>query len=154
MKMLEQTIITATENDIEFIKETYNENIASLHGNNRTNEDWRKLISDTAAEYYIVHKEEPVAWFRIDIEDGGFWIGMIQVNPKHQRQGIGKYILLAAEDMAKKRGFKKIGVHTTEDNVASRALYCSFGYKVTEIGPCTTADGVERVGYTFQKEID
>jgi GNAT superfamily N-acetyltransferase len=154
MKMLEQTITMANENDIEFIKETYNKNIESLHGNNRTNEDWRRLICDTAAEYYIVHTQEPVAWFRIDIEDGGFWIGMIQVNPKHQRKGIGKNILCVAEDMAKKRGFKKIGGHTTEDNVAARALYCLCGYKVTEIGPCTTADGVKRVGYTFQKEFD
>lgn len=38
-------------------------------------------------------------------------------------------------------------------NLPARALYLSAGYTVTEIGPCTTADGIERVGYTFQKEI-
>ena len=48
---------------------------------------------------------------------------------------------------------KKIGIHTTEDNLAARELYLSAGYELMEIGPCTTADGKERVGYTFQKEI-
>ena len=48
---------------------------------------------------------------------------------------------------------KNIGIHTTQDNLAARSLYTSAGYTVTEIGPCTTGDGVERVGYTFQKEL-
>ena len=47
----------------------------------------------------------------------------------------------------------EIGIHTTKDNIIARALYLSAGYTVTEIGSCTTADGRERVGYTFQKEI-
>jgi ribosomal protein S18 acetylase RimI-like enzyme len=55
--------------------------------------------------------------------------------------------------MAKERGISTVGVHTTEDNIAARGLYTWAGYTVTEIGPCTTADGVDRVGYTFQKQV-
>ncbi len=143
----------ATERDIAFISKTYNENIASLHGNHRDPDVWKKLLSDENTAYYIVRAEDPVAWFRIDLEDGGFWLGMLQVKPECQRNGIGKYILSVAEDMAKAKGFQKIGVHTTEDNLAARALYLSAGYAVTEIGPCTTADGVDRVGYTFEKSL-
>ena len=61
--------------------------------------------------------------------------------------------LSAAENIAREKGYKRIGIHTTEDNIIARALYLSAGYTVTEIGSCTTADGKERVGYTFQKEI-
>lgn len=78
---------------------------------------------------------------------------MLQVNPKFQRRGFGKNILLYIENLAKSKNIKKIGVHTTEDNVAARALYQSIGYTVKEIGKCTTADGIERTGYTFLKNI-
>lgn len=79
--MTELMYSTATGNDIDFIRETYQENIASLHGNHRTNDDWKKLLSDESSQYYIVHRETPVAWFRIDMENGELWIGMIQVKP-------------------------------------------------------------------------
>ncbi len=151
--MVELTYSTAAENDIDFIRETYQENIASLHGNHRTNDDWRELLSDKSSQYYIVRREMPVAWFRIDMEDGELWIGMIQVKPMVHRQGVGRYILSAAESIAGKKGIQRIGIHTTEDNIAARRLYLSAGYEVTEIGPCTTADGMERVGYTYQKGI-
>lgn len=87
------------------------------------------------------------------MENDELWIGMIQVNPMYHRQGIGKYILSVTENTARKKGIQRIGIHTTEDNIAARALYLAAGYEVTEIGPCTTADGIERVGYTYQKEI-
>ena len=143
----------ATEKDIAFINEVYTENMAALHGAPRTAERWKELLSDRNTIYYNVYADAPVAWFRIDLSDDALWLGMLQVKPAHQRKGIGKYVLSVIEDMAKERGHSKIGIHTTEDNIAARALYESAGYAVTEIGPCTTADGVERVGYTFQKEI-
>ncbi len=145
--------IFATEMDIPFIREVYEENIENLHGVHRDVETWRILLKKENTGYYIVRAGEDVAWFRIDEEDGGFWLGMVQVKPDFQRRGIGKYILSVAETMAKKRGFRKLGIHTTEDNLAARALYVSAGYAVTEIGSCTTADGAERVGYTFEKEL-
>ena len=142
-----------TEKDIAFINETYHENIDSLHGVHRTDADWERLLQNPCHTYYIVHTEKPVAWFRTDIEDGEFWLGMIQVKPIYQRQGVGRYILSVAEMLAKEAGYQKIGIHTTEDNIAARTLYLSAGYGVTEIGPCTTADGQDRVGHTFRKEI-
>lgn len=144
----------ATEKDIAFINETYHENMTSLHGIHRNNDIWKELLLDKASIYYVVHGTTPAAWFRIDITDGELWIGMIQVKPMYHRQGVGKYILTVAEDIAKEKGIPKIGIHTTEDNIAARALYLSAGYAVTEIGPCTTADGIERVGYTFEKRME
>ena len=151
--MEDMTYVAATENDLPFIMETYDENIGALHGAYRNYDTWKTLFLDRHSKYYIVYKQTPVAWFRIDLEDGEFWLGMLQVKPIYHRQGIGKYILSIIEDMARKEGFRKVGIHTTEDNIAARALYIFAGYCVTEIGPCTTADSQERVGYTFQKEI-
>ena len=145
--------LLATEEDLGFIIETYNENIENLHGACRDFDTWKRLLSDKKSVYYIVYERKPVAWFRIDFETDELWLGMLQVKPAYHRQGIGKYILSVVEDLAEKEGFRKIGIHTTEDNLAARALYLSEGYELTEIGPCTTADGVVRVGYTFEKEI-
>ena len=78
-------------------------------------------------------------------------IGVIYARYSSESQGIGKWVVSAAEAMAKAQGFKNITIHTTEDNLSARALYLSCGYEITEIGPCTTADGMDRVGYTFQK---
>ena len=143
----------ATEQDIPFINEVYHENLESLHGNSRCEAVWKELLRNPDHTYYTVSAETPVAWFRVDIEEGGFWLGMLQVKPAHHHKGVGRFVLSAMEDMAKAQGYSRIGIHTTEDNIIARALYLSAGYTVTEIGSCTTADGKERVGYTFQKEI-
>ena len=143
----------ATRRDIPFICQTYNENIQSLHGVPRDHQAWEQLLEKEKTTYYIVSAAAPVAWFRLDAEDGGFWLGMLQVKPSCQRKGIGRAILAVAEQLAKEKGYQKLGIHTTEDNLPARALYASAGYTVTEIGPCTTADGAERVGYTFEKEL-
>ena len=144
---------TASEQDISFIGEVYQENIAALHGSARTQEVWKQLLQAENTIYYIVYQTAPVGWFRLDPEKDGLWLGMLQVKPACQRQGVGKYVLSVAEQIAKEKGYGKVGIHTTEDNLAARALYAAAGYRVTEIGPCTTADGNERVGYTFEKEI-
>lgn len=143
----------ATENDIVFLDEVYNENMAALHGIPRTLAYWQEQLALEDRTYYIVYADAPVAWFRTEQEDDILWLGMLQVKPDCQHRGIGRYIAALVERIAKENGFRKIGIHTTEDNTAARVLYLSAGYTVTEIGPCTTADGVGRVGYTFQKDV-
>ena len=147
------TYSVAMEKDIAFIHETYMENIDRLHGVQRDVAVWKELLSKPQSTYYVVRAEMPVAWFRIDVEADGLWIGMLQVKPIYQQKGVGKYILSVAEDIAREKEHNTIGIHTTEDNIIARTLYLSAGYSVTEIGPCTTADGQERVGYTYQKGI-
>lgn len=141
----------ANETDIPFIAQTYIQNIESLHGNQRTYDDWKRLLSDST--YYVVRTTVPVAWFRTDVTDNILWLGMLQVKPEFQRQGIGKYILSVIEDIARTKSIKKIGIHTTDDNFPAKNLYLSAEYTITEHGPCTTADGVKRTGYTFIKKL-
>ncbi len=143
----------ATKADIPFINETYNQNIDKLHGANRTFDDWYKLLTDEKLIYYIVHTTEPVAWFRVEITDNILWLSMLQVKVEFQNRGFGKSVLSFVENLAKSNNIKQLGIHTTEDNIIARNLYQSFGYNVSEIGKCTTADGVERIGYTFIKNI-
>ncbi len=143
----------ATEADLPFIMEVYLENIEALHGARRTPETWKALLADERSEYYIVRADHPTAWFRLDRDGDTLELGMLQVRKADQRRGIGRYVISAAEAMAKDRGFRQVLIHTTEDNRPAQALYSSAGYALTEIGPCTTADGMERTGYTYLKEL-
>ena len=98
----------ATEDDLVFMCETYNKNVDSLHGTYRDIDTWKQLLADEKSEYYIVYTHEPVAWFRVDIEENELWLGMLQVKPAYHRQGIGRYILSVVEKLAEKEGVKKI----------------------------------------------
>ena len=151
--MIDWNYAPAAQADLPFIRDTYEENIASLHGVHRSDDVWQTLLADENSLYYMVFASSPVAWFRLDLEDDALWLGMLQVKPACQRKGIGRYVLSVVESIAAEKGFRKVGIHTTEDNLPARALYTSAGYLVTEIGPCTTADGVDRTGYTFLKEL-
>ena len=84
--MKQMSYYAATENDIAFIAQTYEENIKSLHGNYRNYDDWQGLLSDENSMYYMVRESKPVAWFRVDIEDSELWLGMLQVRPAYHRQ--------------------------------------------------------------------
>lgn len=144
----------ATQADLPFIQETYEQNIAALHGNHRTLEVWKALLKAENTAYYIVCDTAPVGWFRLDTEGEALELGMLQVKPACHRKGIGSFIIAATEAMAKEKHFSGIIIHTTEDNRAAQALYRKMGYVLTEVGPCTTADGAERVGYTFEKKLE
>lgn len=144
---------SASDRDIPFISETYELNIEKLHGAVRSRELWQQKLVDGQTKYYIIHATEPVAWFSLELEDGILWLAMLQVHPNFQRQGFGKMTLGFVEAEAKAKGISQVGIHATEDNLPASALYQSCGYAVTEYGPCTTADGVDRMGYTFMKEI-
>ena len=143
----------ATENDIPFITQVYNENLEALHGVVRDEAVWEKLLRDESSTYYIVSADMPMAWFRTEVENGQLWLGMLQVKPAYQRKGIGKYILGVFEAMARESDFQSVGIHTTNDNLPAQALYEGAGYHLTEIGPCTTADGIERIGHTYEKTL-
>ena len=146
--------VPATAQDADFINGVYLENIAALHGAPRSRGEWEDLLTRRHTIYYnIVYTGKPVGWFRLDLEDDGVWLGMLQVKPALHRRGIGRAAIAAAETMARARGASRLGIHTTEDNLPARALYVACGYTLAEIGPCTTADGVERIGYTFCKNI-
>ena len=71
----------AAQADLPFIRDTYEENIASLHGVHRSDDVWQTLLADENSLYYMVFASSPVAWFRLDLEDDALWLGMLQVKP-------------------------------------------------------------------------
>ncbi len=146
--------IPAQEADIPFIAAVYEANIAALHGAHRSADDWKALLADTACRYCIVTAGEPVGWFRTETDEDALELGMLQIAPERQRRGAGRFVLRTVERMARDAGFARVVIHTTQDNAPAAALCASAGYVLTETGPCTTADGAERTGFTFEKRIE
>lgn len=149
-------VIPATADEAIFVCMFYAQNVEVLHGNQISLKEWKKILAmqDPDEQNFLICKGAmPVAWLRVNglLNKDMAWISMLVVNGKMHRQGVGGYAVAYAENFIKDRGFNKIGIHTTEDNISAQNLYKKSGYKVTEYGDCTTADGVARKGYTFEK---
>lgn len=77
---------------------------------------------------------------------GSLWLGVkelggkpaayiydIWISPNSRRLGHGRRALLAAEQEARKLGFRGIGLHVFGHNAAARSLYEALGYSATNI---------------------
>lgn len=152
------TCIHATAFEAIFVCMFYAQNIEALHGKDISLEEWKEILSkdDTDEQNFIIYKGEiPVAWLRVNglQNKETAWISMLVVSDKWHRQGIGTFAVGFAERFIKSKGFSKVGIHTTEDNIPAQNLYKKCGYAITEYGDCTTGDGIARKGYTFEKNL-
>jgi GNAT superfamily N-acetyltransferase len=152
----EYNTIPATSEEAVFVFTIYAQNREVLHGEHISFTSWKEILSkdDSDEKNFLICKGAmPVGWMRVNgINNKDMaWISMLAVCDKFQRRGVGAYAVNYAEKYVKSNGFTKIGIHTTEDNTAAHSLYKKCGYIETEYGNCTTGDGVERKGYTFEK---
>ncbi len=143
----------ATTDDISFINEVYSLNKEAIHGNVRDFKMWSEILSDSSKEHYVIIDKEPVGWFRIEMVDNSLELGMLQIHPQYQHQGIGRYVINEVEQIAKNRSIDSVIIHTTEDNKKAQKLYISTGYTLVEVGECVTADGKKRLGHTYLKKL-
>jgi ribosomal protein S18 acetylase RimI-like enzyme len=87
--------------------------------------------------------------FRPSIWTAGLecYLAELYVQPDHRGHGIGRALMDATLDTARKRGADYIEVATSEDDVAARALYERFGFINREQGP----DGP--VMFVYEREL-
>jgi ribosomal protein S18 acetylase RimI-like enzyme len=155
----EYNVIPATVEEAQYVFWFYTQNIEALHGKFISLTDLKEIISKKdpdEANYLICKGAMPVAWLRINGLSGDdiAWISMLAVCDKFNHRGIGTYAVKFAEEYAKSKGFVKMGIRTTEDNIAAQSLYKKCGYVVNDYGDCTTGDGVARKGYGFEKILN
>lgn len=154
----EYNAIPANENEAQFVFWFYSQNREALHGKYISLAEWKEILSKDDSDevnFLICKGAMPIAWIRVNGLNNKdmAWISMLAVCDKFQRQGVGAYAVRFAEEYAKSQGFAKMGIHTTEDNIAAQSLYKKCGYDITEYGDCTTGDGMARKGYTFEKTL-
>jgi ribosomal protein S18 acetylase RimI-like enzyme len=64
----------------------------------------------------------------LDIDDDGFLIDNVAVDPSHRGQGVGKALLEFAEAEARRAGFDSIHLYTHERMIENITLYSRIGY--------------------------
>jgi N-acetylglutamate synthase-like GNAT family acetyltransferase len=62
------------------------------------------------------------------VTDQGFLLDSVAVDPSTQGAGIGRQLLLFAEDEAKRQGFDSIYLMTNEKMTENQELYARIGY--------------------------
>lgn len=55
------------------------------------------------------------------------------VQPAHRRSGVGRALLLAAEDLARARGKARMDLTTARNNLQAQALYESLGWQLDKV---------------------
>lgn len=65
----------------------------------------------------------------LETTDGEFYFDVIGVDPNHQKQGIGKQLIIAGIEWAKTLGHQKVGLLVNVENHSAKSLYESFGFK-------------------------
>jgi ribosomal protein S18 acetylase RimI-like enzyme len=64
----------------------------------------------------------------LGVNDEGFFLDNVAVDPSHQGTGVGKALLEHAESAARNAGFDSIYLYTHERMVENLALYSRIGY--------------------------
>lgn len=59
-----------------------------------------------------------------------WYVFFVEVEPERRGQGLGRAIMLAAEDWTRAHGGSKIGLNVFGHNPTARSLYDSLGYDV------------------------
>jgi ribosomal protein S18 acetylase RimI-like enzyme len=76
------------------------------------------------------------------------WVENVAIDPAHQRRGLGRRLLQFAEDEARRRGLRSIGLLTNERYVDNIAMYERYGYRETHREPHEGTDLVH-----FRKQL-
>lgn len=148
----------ATVNDAIFITMIFSKNADTLHCDAIMFDEWKHLLSlnDPDEKHFLIHKGAlPVAYLKINglMNRDTAWVSMLAVEPCMQHQGVGTFAISFAEEYIRSKGFSKIGIHTTDDNISAQNLYQKCGYTHTECGEYTTGDGEKQIRCTFKKDI-
>lgn len=93
--------------------------------------------------------ETPLLWIEQNYQPVGcLWMGnatdqirgdrhtyifLLYVKPAHRRQGIGAALMEHAEDLARQKGDRQIGLQVFQQNQAALNLYENLGYTVQSV---------------------
>ena len=93
---------------------------------------YKELNQDIPLTYIALYGEIPVGSCTLEL-NGGIrpdlepWIGDLVVDPKYQKQGIGKMLLDVAIEKAKELGFEKVYLFTFDPSMPE--YYQRFGWE-------------------------
>ncbi len=107
-----------------------------ISGNQRANQQQiEELLQQEHCCFlkYVCHDEQVVGCVNLQIKSEGLYLGMFSVHPLQQGAGIGKELLLAAEEYARTKGIQRIYMTVIDARTDLIAWYERNGYTNTHI---------------------
>ena len=106
-------------------------------------EDFIVLLGGSEPRGLAVLRFRPSIW----TEGLECYLAELYVVPERRGQGLGRALMEAAIELARREGADTMDLGTSEDDVAARALYEKLGFTNRERGP----DGP--VSYFYEREL-
>ena len=85
----------------------------------------------------VTHADEPVGFVRLEIVDSIPHVEQVSVLPGYAGRGLGVRLLDAAEEWARKRGYRRMTLITYRDVPWNGPWYRRMGWEVVEDGQLT-----------------
>jgi ribosomal protein S18 acetylase RimI-like enzyme len=123
---------------LKFMQRTYQE-LYPAHNFAHLVQTVEQYLSPETPLLWIEHQQKPVAclWMGNATDqirgDRHAYIFLLYVNPVHRRQGIGAALMKQAEDLARQRGDRQIGLQVFQQNQPALNLYEKLGYAVQSL---------------------
>jgi ribosomal protein S18 acetylase RimI-like enzyme len=123
---------------LKFMQRTYQE-LYPAHGFSHLSQTIEQYLSTETPLLWVEQTQKPVAclWMGNAIDqvqgDRHTHIFLLYVNPGHRRQGIGAALMKQAEDLARERGDRQIGLQVFQQNQPALNLYERLGYSVQSL---------------------
>jgi GNAT superfamily N-acetyltransferase len=121
---MQLTVIPMQAEHIGFVVDiiTSPHNKAMLHPGDISRANWEQAfaenLSDPDEQNFIVMDNEPVAWVKLNgLQSKQAWLSMLVVREEFQHRGVGSFAVRFAEGYVIERGFARMGIHTTVDNI-------------------------------------
>jgi ribosomal protein S18 acetylase RimI-like enzyme len=123
---------------LKFMQQTYQE-LYPTHSFAHLAQTVDQYLSPETPLWWIEQDRQPIAclWMGTATDqiqgDRHTYIFLLYVSPHHRRQGIGAALMKQAEDWAKARGDRQIGLQVFQQNQPAIALYEKLGYTIQSL---------------------
>lgn len=94
--------------------------------------DFLKSVGGDLKNILVALDRDEIVGYANPVIDGTEgWIGGVGVAPKHRGRGIGKELMLKAEDLCRANGVREVSLEVIEGNDRAQRLYEGLGYVST-----------------------
>jgi ribosomal protein S18 acetylase RimI-like enzyme len=101
-----------------------------------------KQVAGNFLYYLIKDADQYVGYFAVEPKESVLFLSKIYVRSSHRGTGLAKDALVFIEELARKKGLKKISLTVNKNNTAAIAIYHKLGFT-------TTAPIVKDIGNGF-----
>lgn len=104
-----------------------------IEGGKRTNSAEVRTLIQNNNSYFLIHKDDDtiIGCINAQVNNGGLFLSMLSVDPDQQSTGIGKKLLLAAEELADVHNCSHCYLHVVDIRDELIDFYSRIGYSDT-----------------------